>query len=188
MADPGEGPVPPPLFLDQTEAPKGRKNFLGRPPPSLPTLISRSGSGTDFCYCFWFKCFCDCLSLWLDGSNSPCGKLISHKQKTCGTCTFPRSPSCRFGAAVPLWPIVEQCHGSTNYVLAALQHFTNAMDSFLAFMLQEMCKNTKLIPVRGFLKVQSCLIRIYFLGKILCDTVGICDFQALQSRAKTWHS
>ena len=28
-----------------------------------PLLISRSGSGTDFCYCFWFKCFCDCLSL-----------------------------------------------------------------------------------------------------------------------------
>ena len=24
---------------------------------------------------------------------------------------------CRFGVAVHLWPIVEQCHGSTNYIL-----------------------------------------------------------------------
>ena len=50
------------------------------------------------------------------------------------------------------------------------------------------CKNTKLIAVRGFLKVKSCLTRIYFSGKPLCDTVGICDCQALQSRIKTWRS
>ena len=59
-ADPGEGlggaGLPPPLFLDQTEGPK---KFFGRPDPplplskglddqvpSLPPLISRSGSGT----------------------------------------------------------------------------------------------------------------------------------------------
>ena len=33
VADPGEGPCPPPLFLDQTEAWRARKNFLETPPP-----------------------------------------------------------------------------------------------------------------------------------------------------------
>ena len=39
MADPGKGPggpAPPPLFLDQTEAQKAKKNFFGdHPPPPL---------------------------------------------------------------------------------------------------------------------------------------------------------
>ena len=48
VEDPGEGPgarpPPPPLFLDQNEARRAEKRFLGDRPP----LISRSGSGTDF--------------------------------------------------------------------------------------------------------------------------------------------
>ena len=55
MADP-RGARASPLFLDQTEAQRAEKNFLGDCPPSLfkglddqappPPLISRSGSGT----------------------------------------------------------------------------------------------------------------------------------------------
>ena len=50
----GAGPHPLPLFLDQTEAKKAEKKFVGDrsqppPPPSRPPLpylkISRSGSG-----------------------------------------------------------------------------------------------------------------------------------------------
>ena len=60
MADPGEGPGGPgaPLFLNQTEARRAQKNFLGDrlPPPPFSKglddrapspLISGSGSGTD---------------------------------------------------------------------------------------------------------------------------------------------
>ena len=36
----------PPLFLDQTEAPRAPPNFFGRPPHPPPPLISRSGSAT----------------------------------------------------------------------------------------------------------------------------------------------
>ena len=61
VVDSGEGPrgpEPSPLFLDQTEAQRGKKNFLGDrplpylrvwmtvPPPHPHTLISRSGSAT----------------------------------------------------------------------------------------------------------------------------------------------
>ena len=36
VADPGEGPTSLPLFLDQTEARRAEKNFLGdRPPPLI---------------------------------------------------------------------------------------------------------------------------------------------------------
>ena len=41
------------------------------------------------------------------------------------------------------------------------------------------------VVFQGFIYFQSCLIRSYFLGKIICDTVGICDCQGLQSRIKT---
>ena len=52
VADPGEGPPPPPYFRP-TWSPMGRKKFFGRPPLfflglNLPSpLISRSGSGTE---------------------------------------------------------------------------------------------------------------------------------------------
>ena len=50
VADPGQGPTSLPLFLDQTEARRAEKKFLGdRPPPHPPPpppLISRCGSGT----------------------------------------------------------------------------------------------------------------------------------------------
>ena len=35
VADPGEGPAPPPLFLDQTEARRAEKIFLGGTGPPL---------------------------------------------------------------------------------------------------------------------------------------------------------
>ena len=56
------GGAPPPLFLDQTEAQRAAKIFLGDPPPPPPylrvwmtappppPLISRYGSGTAWCY------------------------------------------------------------------------------------------------------------------------------------------
>ena len=58
VVDPGEGPRgPPPLLLDKTEARWAKKCFLETAPPTYlrvwmtgtrpPTLISRSGSGTD---------------------------------------------------------------------------------------------------------------------------------------------
>ena len=51
VADQGGGAQgarsPSPLFLDQTEARRAQKNFLGdRPPPPPPPLILRCGSGT----------------------------------------------------------------------------------------------------------------------------------------------
>ena len=36
VADPGEGPSPPPIFLDQTEAQRAQKSlWRGGPPPPL---------------------------------------------------------------------------------------------------------------------------------------------------------
>ena len=36
VADPGEPPTSPPLFLDQTEVRRAEKIFWGDPPPPLP--------------------------------------------------------------------------------------------------------------------------------------------------------
>ena len=51
VADPGERPAPPPLFLDQTEARRAEKNFFGdhlhSPLMTGAPIISRSGFGTD---------------------------------------------------------------------------------------------------------------------------------------------
>ena len=48
MADPGEGPrgARPPLFLDQTEAQRAQKNFLGDRPPFPKGLDDRTPTGS----------------------------------------------------------------------------------------------------------------------------------------------
>ena len=40
VANPGEGPTPPPLYLDQTEAQRAKKILLGDRPPPLPPPLS----------------------------------------------------------------------------------------------------------------------------------------------------
>ena len=67
VEDPEEGPggAWPPVFLDQTEAWRGRKKFLGRPPPPPPPLPkdlddfpSSLSQGLDpALFCFFFLGF-----------------------------------------------------------------------------------------------------------------------------------